>query len=709
MSKQINNESTFWEMGIALSAEKKVFITSGPTTHCSEIIAAGAKELVCLNEECSVEGVKTRNNYKERPNSKDLLIDVSGDLPIDEAERLLKKFGVVISLVNREWGEYFNHVCPVVWSAPQELEDGKVIQSLEYGDHSGEPLFWIAASHLLPTLPEISRPVAPVSEDTIALKAAQDEIAELREQLKKADRAKRSSQTRASNLKITLDAQSSELDELQEAADALKKETKSLKRKLTIAEKVKIAQAELKEAHEQLNQELESTREALILREGEHAKTTASLKRIEKSKAEITDELNTLKSSHRSLNEQHTQTQRKLALAAENTEKLSSSEARLEETQEAFNWVAKSWSEWLGRGLDEELPPIPSPRLTLVQSWSQQLITTQPLVKGTLDEHRELIALRAELDALNLNLAEASEQRDQARTEAAALRERLGVSDETLVDSLNAERALRKAQEAELEATYGQLETQRAQMNTLYTELDETKKMLSARELEAVAGDPRVHQLEAQLKIQRQQRAARERLLTVHHELQVQLTTALEEEISARAELERRLEEAERELRELRVERDFPRARREERPRHEERSRHETRPHRDDSSRREASPPPRARAERLSSLSAQLKSSADDQRYQLESAQSQGHESKAPEAKLNKSTKKDQNRVRTQAKLLKEKYAVTEGTRAAASAQTPQTQAPTRPSLSTEELNEQAQRAQSILKDRLKKLSRTRR
>ena len=256
MSKEINNESAFWEVATAISAEKKVFITSGPTTLAADLVQAGALEVVCFGEDFAIEGVKSRQDFKERRNSKDLLIDVEGELSLEVVERLLKKYGAFISVVEREWSDYFNHVCPVVWSAPKETDSGEQVQSLEYSDETDEALFWVAASHLLPPLPEIAQLLPTESVEASALREAQEEIAELKAELKKIDRLKRSTQTRASNLKISLDAHKSELQEAQESQDELKTELRSLKRKVSASEKSKEKHKELKAEFKQISRQV---------------------------------------------------------------------------------------------------------------------------------------------------------------------------------------------------------------------------------------------------------------------------------------------------------------------------------------------------------------------------------------------------------------------------------------------------------------------
>ena len=119
-----------WEVATAFAEEQKVFVTSGSQAPYAELLASGTKELVCIDENCSIEGVKVRQNYKERPNSKDLIVDVTGDIPVEQAAKVLKKHGALLSFVSRDWAEYFAEVKAVAWSEIMSDETGSEFQRL---------------------------------------------------------------------------------------------------------------------------------------------------------------------------------------------------------------------------------------------------------------------------------------------------------------------------------------------------------------------------------------------------------------------------------------------------------------------------------------------------------------------------------------------------------------------------------------------------
>ena len=162
-------------------------------------------------------------------------------------------------------------------------------------------MFWVVASHTIPELPIIEQEFESDLVDREALNEALAEIEELKAQLVKVDRLKRSNQTRVSNLKASFDAQSVELATAQEERTSLKSEVKSLKRKVTTAEKVKEKHNVLKQDFEALQTELEQTRESLIVREGEYAKSEAKLKRESDTVNSLNNELNNLKTEQTKL------------------------------------------------------------------------------------------------------------------------------------------------------------------------------------------------------------------------------------------------------------------------------------------------------------------------------------------------------------------------------------------------------------------------
>lgn len=705
MSTEITTESTFWEVAIAFATEQKVFVTSGSEAPYKELLASGTKELVCIDENCSIEGVKVRQNYKERPNSKDLIVDVTGDIPVEQAAKVLKKHGALLSFVSRDWTEYFAEVKAVAWSEIMSDETGSEFQRLEYvGVEHNEPLFWVVASHTIPELPLIEQEFESDSVDRETLNAALAEIEELKAQLVKVDRLKRSNQTRVSNLKASFDAQSVELATAQEERTSLKSEVKSLKRKVTTAEKVKEKHNVLKQDFEVLKTELEQTRESLIVREGEYAKSEAKLKRESDTVNSLNNELNSLKTEQTKLTKTLLSTQKSLALNIDQSEALKHSENNLDQAKSAFKVIADAWTEWLAQGFEGELPPCPAPQAELARSWSRQLTAHQGLVTGNFDEQAELLSLRAKVKGLESDLALTTQERDEIRSTIHDLQERALISDDGLRDSLNAERTLRKAQEQELVEAGTLIAQQNEQIQDLMKALDESRRALAAAQDPEMQEDPQVNRLKARIKVQEQQRQAREKLLSINHELQIQLTTALEDEIVARADLERKLELAEAELRTIRADLNFP-SLREKRTQVKQSSSRRDRPSRLEQTRPESKG---SRNDRLSALSKQLKDKALSQNDQaeLQQVQTQAVETKALNKR--KSSKSDQKRLRNLADRLKSQHPANDMESPIRAASSINKVKPNLPSFSNEELQEQADKAENILKARLKKLSRNR-
>ena len=705
MSTEITTESTFWEVATAFATEQKVFVTSGSEAPYAELLANGAKELVCIDENCTVEGVKVRQNYKERPNSKDLIVDVNGDISVEQAAKVLKKHGAFLSFISRDWTEYFTEVKAVAWSEIMSDDTGSDFQRLEYVDakHS-EPLFWVVASHTIPELPLIEQEFESDLVDREALNAALAEIEELKAQLVKVDRLKRSNQTRVSNLKASFDAQSVELATAQEERTSLKSEVKSLKRKVTTAEKVKEKHNVLKQDFEVLKNELEQTRESLIVREGEFAKSEAKLKRESDTVNSLHSELSSLKAEQTKLSKTLLSTQKNLALNVEQSKALKQSEANLDQAQSAFQVVAEAWTEWLAQGFEGELPPCPAPQVELARLWSRQLTAHQGLVTGNFDEQAELLSLRAKVKGLESDLVLTTQERNEIRSALNDLQKRALISDDGLRDSLNAERALRKAQEQELVEAGALIAQQNEQIQDLVKALDESKRTLAAIQDPEMLEDPQVNRLKARIKVQEQQRQAREKLLSINHELQIQLTTALEDEIVARADLESKLELTEAKLRTIKADLDFP-SLRESQSSVKSSSSRKDRPSRLEQIRPENQG---SRNDRLSALSKQLKDKALSQNDQTEVQLTQAQVAEPKTLNKRKSTKKDQKRLRNLADRLKSQHPANDTELPVRAASSNNKVKPTLPSFSNEELQEQAEKAENILKSRLKKLSRNR-
>ena len=182
--------------------------------------------------------------------------------------------------------------------------------------------------------------------------------------------------------------------------------------------------------------------------------------------------------------------------------------------------------------------------------------------------------------------------------------------------------------------------------------LDESRRTLTAAQDPEMQEDPQVNRLKARIKVQEQQRQAREKLLSINHELQIQLTTALEDEIVARADLERKLELAEAELRTIRADLDFP-SLRENHTQVKPSSSRKDRPSRLEQTRPESKG---SRNDRLSALSKQLKDKALSQNDQAELEQVQTKDVETKTLNKRKSTKSDQKRLRNLADRLKSQH-----------------------------------------------------
>ena len=728
MSQEVQVDDLFWEVAAAFADQKKVFITSGPQSRCVDVLRGGAIELVCIGDTAPVEGVKARSDYRERRISKDLIVDVSGEAPLEVLGKLLKKQGTLVSAVRRDWADQFPLTYGVAWSPTEDREEGReeseVTEELDYveEDHPNA-LFWVAATHNIPSLPEIQR-VTPVADDTQQrLDEAYAVIGDLQKQVKRAERAKTSAQTHRLKAKTKLEELTVEHLDVTAKLDTLTKEARALKRKVKRVEAKLETHQELQAEHQTLRADYEGVSTRLEASEQERSALGAREQQLITDLDKTRSTLATQREEATTLERALTESKRQLAINVDTSEQLAESQAAAEIARASYEVVADAWRSWLGEGLSEvpARPPISS--VALSEQWAQQLLSLRPMVTATLDEYRQISELQAAQHQAQGEVIRLKRERDAARAEVDDLRARSGASDETSRASLEAERALRRAQERELEERNAQLTQYQDEVAQLRAELDEMSGQSHSTSSDS---SPRVLQLEAQVRAQGEQRKARERLMQVNYQLQLELTARLEEEIEARALLSHRLDEAERELRSLRADQEFPRpaaspsskARHDQRRKSRQESRQESRstssrgdrdrPRKSSGTqsvaRAAARPAARPATERLSSLTDQLKRSANQRSEAVRAAQDQESQDYAPA--LHKSSKRDQKRIRKQAKRLKAKHQVsTERTPPVTAAST----APKLPEMSSEERVEQAERARMILQDRLKKLGRRRR
>ena len=94
---------------------------------------------------------------------------MSGEASLTVLGKLLKKHGTLVSAVNRDWTENFPLAYGVAWVAIEGSEDtdkGEIKEELDYVEADSEhALFWVAATHNIPSLPKIER-VVPTHDQT---------------------------------------------------------------------------------------------------------------------------------------------------------------------------------------------------------------------------------------------------------------------------------------------------------------------------------------------------------------------------------------------------------------------------------------------------------------------------------------------------------------------------------------------------------------
>ena len=96
------------ELALGLSADARVLLVEPSFELLSRVAMANVKELVVINADADPDAPATttptgaplrmRPDWKERPRSKDLIVDAAGGAPKLEIERILKKAGAYLSL-----------------------------------------------------------------------------------------------------------------------------------------------------------------------------------------------------------------------------------------------------------------------------------------------------------------------------------------------------------------------------------------------------------------------------------------------------------------------------------------------------------------------------------------------------------------------------------------------------------------------------------
>ena len=96
------------ELALGLSADARVLLVEPSFELLSRVAMANVKELVVINADADPDAPATttptgaplrmRPDWKERPRSKDLIVDAAGGAPKLEIDRILKKAGAYLSL-----------------------------------------------------------------------------------------------------------------------------------------------------------------------------------------------------------------------------------------------------------------------------------------------------------------------------------------------------------------------------------------------------------------------------------------------------------------------------------------------------------------------------------------------------------------------------------------------------------------------------------
>jgi hypothetical protein len=548
--------SLFWAAANQMSQNQKVFVLSADEGKCLDLLDAGAKEVVLLGEDQEIEGVKVRSNYRERPNSKDIVIDPQGIASLEDVTRILKKRGFYLTAVVRDWSEFFDldfAVQPqaqslnllVVGDGTEMV--GGIPQEIEGETTLVDPIFYLAATHALPVLPDLKMIITATNEQ-ISLSVHEAVINE-NKALKKTIKSNEKSHEK------THEKTQEKLSNAQRDLKNLKRQHKNLQKKTDLLTDIEDNFQELSESYQLLTENNKQQENTLNKAHKRHEKLEVKHQDLRTKSRDIKNENKELSKELKLANRDLQKLKHELAKQADHQAAKEQAQTQVVETQACYQHIAEAWRTWVQKGFDNDLPVVPPAQSSLVENWSEALLACQPLVSSSSEDYNELINLRQKSQEGEVFKTLLKSERDQARTQVSHMRTLIGSQDESLQQALEAEQALRKATEVRLQEQDARSEAYEGEIQDLQNHIDELQRQRSLAQAHYI--DPN-QELQARLAVQSEQQRAFENILHVHQQLQSQLTQALSQEISARAQAEYQQRLTEEELRSLRAHIQYP-------------------------------------------------------------------------------------------------------------------------------------------------------
>ncbi len=525
----------------ALADGRRVLLAGDAFEALQLLAAADVRELVVVSNQ--VEAVETagetaggaplrlRPDWAERQSSKDLVVDLDGGADPEAVQRLLKKKGLYVAPMAGAALEALPHKLEVRARRFGALAVGETAATtVALGGAGAEgPSVWIGGTSELPVLPGVVCTIPPEAPGVPAqeVQEIRRAAADLERALDEARAAHQGVLAERDEARVAAERAAAEQDALRVAAEALEPTRKAL----TDAEA-----------------ELEAVRAELAERRVNDKRVELVRSHFDETRRAMNEELERLRARLREIDE-----------PAADLEALG-------RVRDAWRTAYARVAEALAGAVGALPPPLSAEDPTQVDAWLERVAERQAALAATRTTTeaaaRELAERARGAERRARELAEALAAAEAARTdpvpgpvvveaaEAGALRARIA----HLEAALEAERALRREQQGELDRVRRAADASVAEAAALRARVDEARRDAAAARLSRAATHDEVERLRAELGLRDARVGDLEAMLAEHARMTRLLASALDEAERARetSEGERRL--ADQNLRLLRAE-----------------------------------------------------------------------------------------------------------------------------------------------------------
>ncbi len=538
----------------ALAPDQRILLVGESFDTLLMLASLPVKELVALSEGADPDAppgktehgglLRMRPDWKERPNSKDLIVDLSGEAPLAEVERVLKKQGLYLCFQKNEVIEGLAHSEQIELHTAN-LAYYKSNPNLPTETHGLLDLTCFVASKSLIELPafsfeiERSEEVAENSQESV-----NSQIQELKDALESERTAHQASK----------DAHASEILSKNNEFASIQSELKNSQARIAELEKSLAESAAKIDSLKQDEEEFEAVRQELAERrvadkrvdlvEAHHAQIMQSL----------TSELEELRARTLELDDPHADAK---ALEAERDSALKTGQKALNHLQNAACLFA-SWPQ-------KSVAPVLSD-VSLVDSWlksvgeafershQEQNAKNDALSKACERAEQNERRVRELSEALQVLTSESHESEQPIPQLELPLPSDQEAQIQALEKALEAERALRRADMAAYKRLEHDARLALEERDARRQNLQTARRDAARARLEKAALEDEIRRLRSELTERKQSSTDLNAMLTEHANMIELLTASLQEACESRDEAESQRRMAEESLRILRAE-----------------------------------------------------------------------------------------------------------------------------------------------------------